>query len=285
MQGRVTFRCKWLDIRTRDPTKSWSNTFFFVRNDWGLLEKWGKMRNLPALLHVEEEDIMRLLKVPDVRYLNKYIEEEFLFKEDQRASIEKVMALEAKNKRSQTLIAEKESALTGFESLRVIEDFKKSIIFKIIIQDHVQEAHDHIYEVEVKAITGVEVEGLTPSQASDDFPPGFDGDEIESELQKAFALEADEEVVLDLSEAVTRLRSLDKTLFHQLGEAENLKSFRFLLKQAENPNSFRFLLKRTENPNSFRFLLKRAENPDLLANDPPTENIDKMRDDERRRRL
>ncbi|KAH0459787.1 hypothetical protein IEQ34_010450 [Dendrobium chrysotoxum] len=40
-----------------------------------------------------------------------------------------------------------------------------------------------------------------------------------------------------------------------------------------------------ENPNYFRFLLKQAENPDLLANDPPTENIDKMRDDERRRRL
>ncbi|KAH0461281.1 hypothetical protein IEQ34_008856 [Dendrobium chrysotoxum] len=38
-----------------------------------------------------------------------------------------------------------------------------------------------------------------------------------------------------------------------------------------------------ENLNSFRFLLKQAENPDLLANDPPTENTDKMRDDERRR--
>ncbi|KAH0464119.1 hypothetical protein IEQ34_006905 [Dendrobium chrysotoxum] len=41
--------------------------------------------------------------------------------------------------------------------------------------------------------TGVEVEGMTPSKASDDFPPGSDGDEIESELQKAFALEADDE--------------------------------------------------------------------------------------------
>ncbi|KAH0467058.1 hypothetical protein IEQ34_004296 [Dendrobium chrysotoxum] len=119
-------------------------------------------------------------------------------REDQRASGEKVAVLEAKNKRSQTLIAEKEAALMSFESAR--------------------EARDHIYEVEVKALeqqclddgfirgflkgirlmqrkTGVEVEGLTPSQASDDFPPGSDGDEIESELQKAFALEADDEVV------------------------------------------------------------------------------------------
>ncbi|KAH0469485.1 hypothetical protein IEQ34_001043 [Dendrobium chrysotoxum] len=106
----------------------------------------------------------------------------------------------------------------SFESSRVIEDFKKSIAFKIIIQDHVQEARDHIYEVEVKALeqqylddgfiwgflkgvrlmqrkTGVEIEGLTPSQALDDFPLDFDGNEIESELQKAFALEADDEVV------------------------------------------------------------------------------------------
>ncbi|KAH0459862.1 hypothetical protein IEQ34_010525 [Dendrobium chrysotoxum] len=349
---------------------------FFVRYDWGLLEKWGKMRDLRAPLHVREEDIMRLLKVPDVEhllyevcYLNKYIEEEFLFKvglsfhpgrsdarmlkptskvpeppvpvpkaaskrqvggedpqvllkkkfegaavntckvapvsspvkirvhgdilnhqcvgrrkaddlcfssvysgmasnplfslisvvtayrargrangalnewnaefvqikylkgeykrkydqktreakvleeelcgcrtelaninqqidhlqvdleraqatiiqlrEDHRAFGEKVAVLEAENKRSQTLIAEKEAALTSFVSSRVIEDFKKSIAYKIIIQDHIR----------------VEVEGLTPSQASDDFPPGSDGDEIESELQKAFALEADDEVV------------------------------------------------------------------------------------------
>ncbi|KAH0454108.1 hypothetical protein IEQ34_016032 [Dendrobium chrysotoxum] len=375
MQGRVTFRCKWLDMRTRDPAKNWSSSYFFVRNDCGLLEKWGKMMDLPAPLHVGEEDIMRLLRVPN------YIEEEFLFKvglsfhpgrsdarmlkstskvpeppvpvggedpqvllkkkklegvaantgkvapvsspvkicvpgdvlsyqcvghrkaedllsrrteleaeltgalnewnaefvkikylqgefkwkydqktreakvleeelcgcrtelaninqqidrlqvdleraqamitqlrEDQRASEEKVVVLEAENKRSQTLIAEKEAALTSFESVRVIDDFKKSIAFKIIIQDHVQEARDHIYEVEVKALeqqclddgfirgfmkgvrlmqrkTGVEVEGLTPSQTLDDFLPGSDGDEIESELQKAFALEADDEVV------------------------------------------------------------------------------------------
>ncbi|KAH0462021.1 hypothetical protein IEQ34_009596 [Dendrobium chrysotoxum] len=39
--GRVTFRSKWLDLRTHDPSKNWANTFFFVKNDWGLLEKGG----------------------------------------------------------------------------------------------------------------------------------------------------------------------------------------------------------------------------------------------------
>ncbi|KAH0451770.1 hypothetical protein IEQ34_019069 [Dendrobium chrysotoxum] len=111
-----------------------------------------------------------------------------------------------------------EAALMSFESSRVTEDFEKSIAFKIIIEDHIQEARDHIYKVEVKALEqqclddgfirgflkgvrlmqrkiGVEVEGLTPSQASDDFPPSSDGNEIESELQKAFALEVNHEVV------------------------------------------------------------------------------------------
>ncbi|KAH0465362.1 hypothetical protein IEQ34_005465 [Dendrobium chrysotoxum] len=183
------------------------------------------MKNLPAPLHVREEDIMRLLKVPNVEhllyeicYLNKYIEEEFMFKamitqlcKDQRASVEKVTMLEAKNKRFQTLIAAKEVALTGFESSRVIDDFKKLIAFKTIIQDCIQEACNHIYEIEcidegfirgflkgvrlVQRKTGVEVEGLTPSQASDDSPPDSNGDEIESELQKAFGLEVDDEVI------------------------------------------------------------------------------------------
>ncbi|KAH0452415.1 hypothetical protein IEQ34_019714 [Dendrobium chrysotoxum] len=68
----------------------------------------------------------------------------------------------------------------------VIEEFKKSYAFKIIIEDHIQEARSHIYDVEVKALeaectedgfirgfmkgvrtvhrkTGAEIEGLTPS--------------------------------------------------------------------------------------------------------------------------
>ncbi|KAH0460225.1 hypothetical protein IEQ34_010888 [Dendrobium chrysotoxum] len=86
-QGRVTFRFKWLDMRTWDPLKSWAHAFFYVKNDWGLIEKWGRMKDLPIPLHVGEEDILRILNIPDVkhllfeiRYLIKYIEEEFLFK-------------------------------------------------------------------------------------------------------------------------------------------------------------------------------------------------------------
>ncbi|KAH0457289.1 hypothetical protein IEQ34_012604 [Dendrobium chrysotoxum] len=37
--GRVTFISKWLDLRTHDSLKNWANAFFFVKNDWGLLEK------------------------------------------------------------------------------------------------------------------------------------------------------------------------------------------------------------------------------------------------------
>ncbi|KAH0470661.1 hypothetical protein IEQ34_000384 [Dendrobium chrysotoxum] len=135
---------------------------------------------------------------------------------DQKASKEKIVSLEAKDKRSRTLIAEKEAALSGSELSKVIEDFKKSIAFKTIIQDHVQEARDHIYDIEVKALeqqciedgfirgflkgvhlmqrkTGVQVEGVTPSQALDDFPSGSDGDEIEIELHKATDLDVDDE--------------------------------------------------------------------------------------------
>ncbi|KAH0458856.1 hypothetical protein IEQ34_011670 [Dendrobium chrysotoxum] len=201
--------------------RNWANAFFFVKNDWGLLEKWEKLKDLPAPLYVQEEDIMRILKVPDIEHLlfevchmSRYIEEEFLFK----ASKEKIALLEARDKRSHTLIAEKEAALSGSEPSKIIEDFKKFIAFKTIIQDHIQEARDHIYDIEVKALeqqciedgfirgflkgvrlmqrkTRVQVEGVTPSQASDDFPSGSNGDEIESELQKAFDLDVDDETI------------------------------------------------------------------------------------------
>ncbi|KAL0906003.1 hypothetical protein M5K25_024462 [Dendrobium thyrsiflorum] len=36
MQGRISFRSIWLDIRTRDPSKGWFSDFFFVQNDWNL---------------------------------------------------------------------------------------------------------------------------------------------------------------------------------------------------------------------------------------------------------
>ncbi|KAH0465958.1 hypothetical protein IEQ34_006061 [Dendrobium chrysotoxum] len=146
-QGCISFRSKWLDIRTRDPSKT--------------------------------EELLKILKFSDIdtlhyegRYLSKYIDEEYLL--------------------------------------------KKSSAFKIIIEDHIQEACNHIYDVEVKALeadcmeedfirgfmkgvcavqrkTGADIDGLTPSQASSDPSSDSGGEEIESELQKAFSLEEDED--------------------------------------------------------------------------------------------
>ncbi|KAH0460476.1 hypothetical protein IEQ34_011139 [Dendrobium chrysotoxum] len=360
-QGRISFRSKWLDIRTRDPSKGWISNFFYVQNDWGLQEKWGKLKELPVPLHIGAEDLLRILKLPDLdalhyemRYLSRYVDEEYLFKvglstqagrshaqmlkksarvpevvpqknhskrpgseeglqasrkkradevltvvskgpqaspsksyipedvlnhqcigrrraeelgeykkkydskvkemkvvEDQlegcrtelgnkitsvssqnermdRLHIELVEAqatikqqekaqqvLEAENERLQSVLSEKEAQQLPSA---VIEEFKKSYAFKIIIEDHIQEARSHIYDVEVKALevecaedgfirgfmkgvrivhrkTGAEIEGLTPSQASSDASSDSGGEELESELQRAFTLEEDEDDV------------------------------------------------------------------------------------------
>ncbi|KAH0461995.1 hypothetical protein IEQ34_009570 [Dendrobium chrysotoxum] len=85
--GHISFRSKWLDIRTRDPSKGWISNFFYVQNDWGLQEKWGKLKELPVPLHIGAEDLLRIFKLPnldalhyEVRYLSRYIDEEYLFK-------------------------------------------------------------------------------------------------------------------------------------------------------------------------------------------------------------
>ncbi|KAH0459577.1 hypothetical protein IEQ34_012391 [Dendrobium chrysotoxum] len=353
-QGRISFRSKWLDIRTRDPSKGWISNFFYVQNDWGLQEKWGKLKELPVPLHIGVEDLLRILKLPDldalhyeVRYLSRYIDEEYLFKvglstqagrshaqmlkksarvpevvpqknhskrpgseeglqaprkkradevltvvgkgprvspsklyipeevlnhqsigrrraeelvkylqgeykkkydskvkemkvvEDQlegcRAELaNKITSASSQNERMDRLHIElveaqatiKQQEKTQLQSVlsekeaqqlpsAVIEEFKKSYAFKIIIEDHIQEAHNHIYNVEVKALeaedgfirgfmkgvrtihckNGAEIEGLTPSQASGDASSNSGGEELESELQRAFALEEDEDDV------------------------------------------------------------------------------------------
>ncbi|KAH0451470.1 hypothetical protein IEQ34_018769 [Dendrobium chrysotoxum] len=230
-QGRISFRSKWLDIRTRDPRK----------NDWGLQEKWGKLKELPVPLHIGAEDLLRILKLPDldalhyeVRYLSRYVNEEYLFKvglstlagrshaqmlkksarvpEVAQATIKQQekaqQVLEAENERLQSVLSEKEAQQLPSA---VTEEFKKSYAFKIIIEDHIQEARSHIYDVEVKALeaecaedgfirgfmkgvrtvhrkTGAEIEGLTPSQASGDASSDSGGEELESELQRAFEI-------------------------------------------------------------------------------------------------
>ncbi|KAL0905484.1 hypothetical protein M5K25_023908 [Dendrobium thyrsiflorum] len=39
VQGRISFKSKWLDIRARDPSKGWISNFFYVQNDWNCQEK------------------------------------------------------------------------------------------------------------------------------------------------------------------------------------------------------------------------------------------------------
>ncbi|KAH0466002.1 hypothetical protein IEQ34_006105 [Dendrobium chrysotoxum] len=39
VQGRISFRSKWLDIRTRDQSKGLIIDFFYVQNDWKLQGK------------------------------------------------------------------------------------------------------------------------------------------------------------------------------------------------------------------------------------------------------
>ncbi|KAL0915548.1 hypothetical protein M5K25_015974 [Dendrobium thyrsiflorum] len=121
--------------------------------------------------------------------------------------------LEGENKRLQSMLSKKEAQQLPST---VIEDFKKSFAFKIIIEDHIHEAHNHIYDIEVKALeeefmeegfikgfmkgvravhrkTGADIQGLPPSQASGGTPSDSGGEEVESELQKIFALEEDED--------------------------------------------------------------------------------------------
>ncbi|KAH0470104.1 hypothetical protein IEQ34_001662 [Dendrobium chrysotoxum] len=119
----------------------------------------------------------------------------------------------AENERLQSMLSEREAQQLPST---VIDHYKKSAAFKIIIEDHIQEARNHIYDVEVKALeadcmeegfirgfmkgvradqhkTGTKIDGLTPSQASSDPSSDSGREEIESELQKAFSLEEDED--------------------------------------------------------------------------------------------
>ncbi|KAH0455765.1 hypothetical protein IEQ34_015797 [Dendrobium chrysotoxum] len=60
-----------------------------MKNEWGLPEKWDKLKELSSSLHVGEEDILRILNFPDteslqqeLRYISRCVTEEWLFKVD-----------------------------------------------------------------------------------------------------------------------------------------------------------------------------------------------------------
>ncbi|KAH0454428.1 hypothetical protein IEQ34_016352 [Dendrobium chrysotoxum] len=168
----------------------------------------------------------------------------------------------------------------------------KSITFKSIIQEHVQEAHDHIYAVERK--TGIEIEGLTPSQAFND--PHLDSSD-DDDIKIFFSDDEIIEIVwyfyttsfITLSFLIL-LFSFDYhyDLFEEedtIGKEPTIEPELLLLppEAGREPELLSLPPKQVENLNSFCFLLKWAENLDLLANDPPTENTEKTRDDEWRR--
>ncbi|KAI0531181.1 hypothetical protein KFK09_000734 [Dendrobium nobile] len=113
--------------------------------------------------------------------------------------------LEAENKRLQDRLSERE-AREEVISLKAIEDFKKSSAYQREIHNRIQEAHDKIFATEMRELErqsleegfvrgflkGVRlvrrkindvVEGLSPSQASEDSPPDLDDDGIKSELR------------------------------------------------------------------------------------------------------
>ncbi|KAH0455699.1 hypothetical protein IEQ34_015731 [Dendrobium chrysotoxum] len=230
-QGRISFRSKWLDIRTRDPSKSWISDFFYVKNDWNLLEKWGKMRELPIPLHFGAEELLKILKFSDidtlhyeVRYLSRYIDEEYLFKvglstqagRSHAQMLKKSVKISEVAVQSSKIPPKRPGSEDNVQTVKKKRMEEKSVAFKIIVEDHIQEARNHIYDVEVKALeadcmeegfirgfmkgvravqrkTGAEIDGLTPSQASGDPSSDSGGEEIESELQKAFSLEEDED--------------------------------------------------------------------------------------------
>ncbi|PKU68132.1 hypothetical protein MA16_Dca015634 [Dendrobium catenatum] len=88
VQGCVLCRGrKWLDFSTRDPSKNWSSSFFFVQNDWRLSEKWGRLKELPNFPQLGEEEILKTLNFFDtkslqeeLRHISQYVLEEKLFK-------------------------------------------------------------------------------------------------------------------------------------------------------------------------------------------------------------
>ncbi|KAH0448532.1 hypothetical protein IEQ34_022332 [Dendrobium chrysotoxum] len=311
-KGRISLRSKWLDIRTRDPSKGWISNFFYVQNDWGLQEKWGKLKELLVPLHIGAEDLLRILKLPDldalhyeVRYLSRYIDEEYLFKvglstqegrshaqmlkksarvpevvpqknhskrpgseeglqAPRKKKIDEVLTVVNKGPRvspSKSYISEDvlnhqcigrrwaEELYSDFklEMIKTLNDWNKEFMKVKYLQGEYKKKYDskvkemkmvedqlercraelankitsassqneqmdrlHIELVEAQATikqgfmkgvrtvhrkTGAKIEGLTPSQASGDASSDSGGEELESELQRAFALEEDEDDV------------------------------------------------------------------------------------------
>ncbi|KAH0465699.1 hypothetical protein IEQ34_005802 [Dendrobium chrysotoxum] len=238
---------KWLDFSTRDHSKNWSSSFFFVKNDWG------RLKELPNFPHLGEEEILKTLNFSDTKSLqeelcriSQYVMEEKLFKvglsiqagrshavrlkkskkaqetkTNQKNEVLKALTaekntIEIVNKELQYRLLEKEEAILDADarteaiSLEAVEKFKKSSAYRREIQNHVQETYNKLFDAEARnlerqcleegfalgwfsAKTGVTIEGLSPSQASEDPSADLDDDDVESELRKV--LSSDDEDV------------------------------------------------------------------------------------------
>ncbi|KAH0453602.1 hypothetical protein IEQ34_017926 [Dendrobium chrysotoxum] len=115
---------KWLDIHTQDLSKSWVSGFLFIQNDWHLLDKWGKLKELTILLHVRAEDLLKMLNLPNV--------DTFHYEDQIQEALDHIFVVEVK-------ALELECMEEGF-----IRGFLKGACL-------------------VQCKTGAEIEGLTPS--------------------------------------------------------------------------------------------------------------------------
>ncbi|KAH0464835.1 hypothetical protein IEQ34_004938 [Dendrobium chrysotoxum] len=178
----------------------------------GLTEKWGRMKDLPVPLYIEEEDIRRILNIPNVEhllfkihYLTKYIEEEFLFKvmlliqarkseakmlkksskvQEPPAPSSKVLSKQKSND-PQALLKKKKLERISI-SINQVPPYSSSA--KLHVPGDVlkhqclgRRKTDDLHKAKVK------IDGLTTSQASEDLSLDLDGAEIESELRMAFS--------------------------------------------------------------------------------------------------
>ncbi|KAH0463128.1 hypothetical protein IEQ34_007710 [Dendrobium chrysotoxum] len=193
-QWRILCRGKkWLDFLIRDPSKNWSSSFFFVQNDWGLSKKWGRLKELPDFPHLREEEILKNPNFSDTKslqeelhHISQYVMEEKLFK----------VNLSIQAGRS--------------HAVRLKKSEKKSSVYRREIQNRIQETYNKLFDAEVRNMerqcleegfvrgflkgarlvqrkTGVAIEGLSPSQASEDLSPDLDDDDVESELRKVLS--------------------------------------------------------------------------------------------------
>ncbi|KAH0457902.1 hypothetical protein IEQ34_013217 [Dendrobium chrysotoxum] len=132
-------------------------------------------------------------------------------REASRSRTELIEARTETNQKNEDHLLEKEAAILDADarteaiSLEAVENFKKSSAHRREIQNYVQEAYNKLFDAEARDLkrrcleedfvrgylkgrkAGVTIEGLSPSQASEDSSPDLDDEDVESELRKDFS--------------------------------------------------------------------------------------------------